>query len=218
MSMSRFSGSHSLKYHAFFWDYDGTLMDTYPLMCDILRDLARASGWNMEMPELLSLMKHSLTTCLSAISEKTGEDRDVLLRRFREEELLRQSEVRLMPGTAEVLRTLRDRGGRHFLVTHRDALALRRLRELLPDCPFEDSVISDLGFPRKPDPACLEYLLSRHRLDPRDALMTGDRPLDTQCGHRAGTAACLLDSEERFPQEPCDIRIRDLKELLQHVM
>ena len=36
--------------------------------------------------------------------------------------------------------------------------------------------------------------------------MIGDRPIDTAAGRNAGMLSCLLDEENRFPDDPCELR------------
>ena len=68
------------------------------------------------------------------------------------------------------------------------------------------AVCPQQGFPRKPAPDMLLHLTERYHLPPDKCLMIGDRPLDVQAGRRAGMLACLVDGENRFPGEPCDLR------------
>lgn len=67
---------------------------------------------------------------------------------------------RPFPETKQVLEMLKDNGGRHFILTHRltestwGLLKEHRLAHLI-----EEVVGIDQDFPRKPDPASLNYLI-----------------------------------------------------------
>ena len=122
--------------------------------------------------------------------------------------------VQPISGIPEAVIALSALGGKHYLVTHRDR---HTATVLLAQCgllsSFEELVTSDDGLPRKPAPDSCLYLLNRHRIDPATAVMIGDRPLDIRAGKAAGMLGCLLDPDGRFPDEPCDLRIREADEL-----
>jgi phosphoglycolate phosphatase-like HAD superfamily hydrolase len=106
----------------------------------------------------------------------------------------------------KALAALSALGGKHYLVTHRNSLALKWLEMANLLHYFTDWVVAEDGFPSKPQPNSLNHLLQKHGLDRAACVMIGDRPLDTQAGHNAGMLACLLDEEGRFPREACDVR------------
>lgn len=111
-----------------------------------------------------------------------------------------------LPGIPEALKALKARGARHYLVTHRDALARESLRcqGLAP--LFTDMITAEDGFPRKPAPDSLLHLVQRYGLDPARCVMIGDRPLDVEAGWNAGMLGCFLDPEGRFADHPCPLR------------
>ena len=96
-----------------------------------------------------------------------------------------------VPGAAETLRALRDRGVACFVFTHRGAssFALLERMGLLPF--FGEVVTAERGFARKPDPAGLLYLIQKHGLDPARTWYVGDRSLDVDCAVRAGARSIL---------------------------
>lgn len=192
----------------FFWDFDGTLMDTYPAMTEALLHLAADRGVSLERASALALLKNSLSHALSAL----GGDTAALLADFRryEKELL-PGMIRPMPGIPEALAGL---PGRHYLVTHREREALGYLDAAGLGHFFTDSVTGDDGFPRKPAPDGLLHLMRKHHLDAETCIMIGDRPLDTAAGRNAGMLSCLLDAEGRFPDDPCELRASSGLELL----
>ena len=84
-----------------------------------------------------------------------------LLAAFREEErLLPPEAVRPVPGIPETLEILRQGGGHHYLVTHRDGLARAYLRANGLEGMFTDVITSESGFPRKPAPDSLLHLIA----------------------------------------------------------
>ncbi len=202
------------KLRAVFWDFDGTLFDTYPMMNRALSAACADYGVRESEDDLLPLMKISLRHALETLSEKHRLPLNGLSEAYiYEEQKTGPSAFPVMPGAEEALLALRSRGCRHFLVTHRDrrcldALNGKGLAELFTDCVTKES-----GFPRKPDPASVQSLLRKHCLRPDEVCMVGDRPLDVEAGCRAGTVGCLFDPPHLFDGIDCDLRVNDLNDL-----
>ncbi len=198
----------------FFWDFDGTVMDTYPGTVAAFLRAAERLHVRVEAQEALALMKRSLPRCIRETASVHGLDEDALSAAFREEEQrIPISEARPIDGIPETLRALSARGGRHYLVTHRNRLAIDYLKATGLDTLFTDFVTEEDGFPRKPAPDSLRHLLTRHGLNPATCVMIGDRPIDTAAGRGAGMLSCLLDEEGRFPEDPCELRTDTARKL-----
>ena len=192
----------------FFWDFDGTLMNTYPGMVGCFVRAAAGFGMQADAAQVLALMKESLGQCVRTYARQGGVAEAELLAAFRREEnALPPESVPPVAGIPAVLQDLQARGGRHYLVTHRDRLALAYLDASgLRDC-FTDIVTSADGFPRKPAPDSILYLMRKHELNPAACVMIGDRPLDVEAGANAGILGCLLDEEHRFDAHPCPLHV-----------
>jgi phosphoglycolate phosphatase-like HAD superfamily hydrolase len=76
-------------------------------------------------------------------------------------------------------------------------------------------VAGDDGFPRKPDPAAMRYLLERHHLSVNRVLVIGDRPIDILAGQSVGARTCLFRAA--FPDVLPDLTIKDFDELLRFI-
>lgn len=187
----------------FFWDFDGTLMDTYPGMVACFVRAAERVGIAAEPERVLTLMKDSLGACARACAagDERSADADEGLPRGG-----RPTAAGAYPGGAGDSRSAERAdalGGRHYLVTHRGPLAWKYLEANgLQDC-FTDVVLGTDGFPRKPAPDSLLYLMKKHDLNPARCVMIGDRPLDVDAAANAGMLGCLLDEEHRFDKHPC---------------
>ena len=198
---------------AVIWDYDGTLMDTYPMMTLCLRDALAARGFQADEKWLLDEMKDTLGKAVEDCAQRFGTDAETLLRDFRAFERLRFAQVQPLSGIPEAMKTLHGMGIAQMLCTHRDESAILGLRAHHLDAFLTDAVTHELHFPRKPDPTGIRYLLSRAGIEPSDAVMVGDRPLDIQAGQAAGTHTCLLDPENRFLTVPCDVHLTQAADL-----
>lgn len=190
----------------FFWDFDGTVMDTYPLMSRSAVRAAASLGLTVTQDKALQLMKNNLTFCLETLAQEAGVSPAEMTRAFREEEERHGWEgVAPMPGMDQALRLIRERGGRHYLFTHRDRGALDMLEKTgLLDC-FDDFVTREDGFARKPEPDGLLHLMQKHGLSPDQCVMIGDRPLDTASGRSAGMLSCMFDPDGRFTTDPSEL-------------
>ena len=195
----------------FFWDFDGTLMDTYPMMTDAFVRAAGSMGVTVGHDRALNLLKETLAHAVNVIAGEHGLDAAALTAAFRREE--RMDEIAPLTGIPEALRALKALGGRHYVVTHRNRAAMESLRGAGLLALFDDFVTSEDGFPRKPEPDMLLHLVRKHGLNPEACVMIGDRPLDTAAGRAAGMLSCLLDVEDRFPEDACDLRARSAAEL-----
>jgi len=200
--------------HAF-WDFDGTLLDSYPAMVRSFVAAAADFGIAVTPARALSLMKENLRYCCDIIGGAHGVSSDALIAAFRRHE---QDELKLglppIAGIPETLKTLHDAGVQHYVATHRDL----QCRELLEKAGlaqyFSGYVTQEDGLPRKPAPDMLLHLVRKHGLNPAECVMIGDRPLDTEAGINAGVLSVLLDMEDRFPEGKCSVRVRNAGELV----
>ncbi len=194
-----------------FWDFDGTLFDSYPLMSRALSRACASLGLPVAQEEALRLMKVSLDHAVRTLSGRlavTAEDLYAAYSGSAQE--TRPDDYPLMPRMAEILPALARDGCRHWLVTHRGRSALEALaaKGLLP--LFSGLVTKEDGFPRKPAPDAILHLLRAHGIDPAAACMIGDRPLDVEAGRNAGILGCLYDPDGFFPGCPCDLTAEEL--------
>lgn len=200
--------------HAF-WDFDGTLVDSYPAMVRAFVAGAADLGAEVSPDDALSLMKKNLWHCCVVVGEENGIAADALLSAFRRHE--RDEMVQGLPpvpGIPEALSAMRDAGVTHYVATHRDRACLALLEQAGLGGFFADWVTDEDGLPRKPAPDMLLHLMAKHGLSPAECVMIGDRPLDTEAGLNAGMLGVLLDPEERFPGAACSVKIKSAKELV----
>nr|MBR4280945.1 HAD-IA family hydrolase [Clostridia bacterium] len=194
-------------YHIF-WDFDGTLLDSYPVMVRAFVAAAADFGIEITQERTLSLMKVNLTHCCETVgAENNIEVSDLLMAFRRHEQVEMANGLPPVEGIPEEVKFLHNYGIRHYVATHRDL----QCRELLEKAGllhyFTDFVTAEDKLPRKPAPDMLLHLMGKHGLDPAQCMMVGDRPLDTQAGMAAGVLSVLLDVDDRFPDGDCDVRI-----------
>lgn len=97
-----------------------------------------------------------------------------------------------MPRAREALEALAGQGARHFVYTHRGTTTAAVLQNLGLDGLFTEIVTSQNGFPRKPAPDAILYLMGKYGLDPAATFYVGDRTIDMDCARNAGIGGILF--------------------------
>ncbi|MFC7374454.1 HAD-IA family hydrolase [Brachybacterium sp. GCM10030267] len=179
---------------AVIWDLGGTLVDTYP---DVDRALASAVHSEVDdaaLREVARLTRVSSSHAIATLAERHG----VSERRLRVAyEATKQHWLNhppaVMEGAPEVIEAVRRAGGMNLVATHRERSSAQALLDAL-ELRIDDMVCAPDGFERKPDPAMIRELLSRHDLDPGECLAIGDRPADVEAAAAAGVRSVLLET------------------------
>ena len=213
-----------MKYKNYIWDFDGTLFDSYPHICECLLEILEKEGLR-EKFDAEMVMRHLCVSFGEAkrytgLSEEAWREFSVLHHLTGEKE----AEPPIVPFTdcEKVLREIKAMGGRHYLYTHRNQTALEHVRNFgLEDC-FEDFLTSEEGFPSKPAPNAILAIMERNGLDPAETIMIGDREIDGQSGKNAGIAGALVNCYPRLPDgtnpaaiSKMDYIAEDLSDLLE---
>ena len=126
--------------------------------------------------------------------------------------------TRPYPGVADALDALAVRVPLAVL-TNKPHDAMRRMLDVFDlSRRFVACVGSDLGFPRKPDPAALRHLMAQAGSAPESALLVGDSAIDLETARRAGVRLCLARygfgyRPELEPLEPGDLTVDRPEEL-----
>ena len=197
-----------------FWDFDGTLYDTYPGLLRAFMRTQEALGVKNPIgeKEALGLMKVTLHNAFARLAERAGMDVGYVAEAFQ----AHRAENEAFPpyeGVEEALRALRGAGIRHHLYTHRDQTAVRQLQADGLWQLFDGGITQEDGFPYKPAPDALLYLMEREGIMPRHAAMVGDRDIDIQAGHNAGMRGILFDPDHFYPTLAAESRVRSMAEL-----
>ena len=197
-----------------FWDFDGTLYDSYPNVTHaFLCTLDELGCSALVTPrEALSLLKVSEFSAAQHCAGMAGMDAARVMEVFARYHA-RESAFAPYAGLGECLRTLHAAGVRHYLYTHRDRRAVEQLEQDGLWSLFSDGVTSEDGFPHKPAPDALRCLLARNAIDPTEAAMVGDRDIDIEAGNNAGIRGVLFDPDGFYPGLRADLRAGSMAEL-----
>ncbi len=203
-----------MKYHAFFWDFDGTLFDSYPRIARALQKALRDFGIGAPYDEVFDRVKVSLrhaTTHYGALCGASSEQLTAAYRVHADEEPM---ELLLpYPGAARVLQGIVQNGGQNYMFTHRGMSTYAAISCHGLGAWFTDYVTSADGFPAKPAPDALQYLMKKHGLRPVDCIMVGDRDIDLDSGKNAGMAGALFDPDDYYPAYDAAYRFRHMDAL-----
>ncbi|KRM11614.1 HAD-IA family hydrolase [Lentilactobacillus farraginis] len=202
-----------------FWDFDGTLFDTYPMMIAAFkRALLKMAIDEVAIDEhdiYVTMRQHDVGTAIQKAAAFYGIDEQTLRRLNKKYQVEMVEAAKPFDGVAEVLAFVKKMSGSHYLLTHRDNQAKRLLQKFDLLKYFSDFVTSDQEFPRKPNPASINWLIEKNHVDRSSAIMIGDRKLDVQAGNHANVASCLFDPDGLIVEtgNP-DIKITEVKELI----
>ena len=103
--------------------------------------------------------------------------------------------MRPYEGARDFLSAVIDLGGKNYLYTHRGESVFKALQRDELEGLFTDIVTSLDGFPSKPAPDALLYLMQKHSLDPDSCVMIGDRSIDVNAGLNAGMNGIYMDPD-----------------------
>ena len=199
-------------YDFLIYDFDGTLSDTYPVFTDAFQILMEKYGIPRDRETVYGLLKKSVGTALDhydfPISKKEA--------RLEFEEIYQPialEKQNLFPEAEEILRFGLANGKKNYVYTHSGLWVYPLMERMgIRDC-FDFVLDSTYGFPGKPAPDALNFLIEKCGIDKSRALMIGDRDLDIHVAYAAGIDACLIDTENYYPDLKADYRICSLLEL-----
>ena len=190
---------------AYFFDLDGTLVETAPEIADAVNDTLRYFDWpEVSQQQVNDWIGHGtkelLIQALASVthapvaSVRKGHDLQQALPIFdRYYQARCGTRSHLYPHVREVLTALRARGCKLAVVTNKEGrytdtvLRVHDLHEAF------DVVVSGDSFPvKKPDPTSVADCLSRWGLKASQALFVGDSSIDAATARNAGVPVWLL--------------------------
>ena len=177
-----------MKYHDYIWDLGGTLLDNYETSTAAFVETLAQYGIEQEHDRVYEALKVSTAFAI----EKFAPDIEVFLENYKENEARELEHPVLFEGIPELLKDISDKGGRHFLVSHRNDQVLELLAKTRIANYFTEVVTASSGFKRKPDPESMIYLRDKYHIT--SGLVIGDRKIDVEAGKAAGLDAYLFDN------------------------
>ena len=192
-------------FEAYFFDLDGTLVETAPEIADAVNDTLRYFDWSVVTQQQVNDWighgtKELLIMALASVTKSSVEAVRVsddlkqalpIFDRYYQERCGTRSH--LYPHVKEVLTRLRQQGSKLAVVTNKEGrytdivLRVHELTDLF------DIVISGDSFPvKKPNPTSVQNCLARWNVLPQQALFVGDSSIDAQTARNANVPVWLL--------------------------
>jgi HAD superfamily hydrolase (TIGR01549 family) len=186
-----------LAFRNLIWDFDGTILDTYPEITKaFINVLKKDYGIEYDYGQAYSLAKASIAFCIESLADEFNIATEKFSENFKKRYLGELTfEDKPFKGVEEVLEYVSKRGG-NFLITHRGSESLNEFltRNDLKKY-FIEIVSSDANFPLKPDPASFNYIIDKYKLKKEETLGVGDRILDIEAANSAGIKSCFFAPE-----------------------
>ena len=129
-----------MEYKNYFWDFDGTLYNSYPGMIRAFVETLKTQEIELDSKEVYKIMREA---SVRKAFKLYGENLDIpkLRQMYHSFEEQYQDKMRLFDGAADVCRKIKENGGRNFLLTHRDSSALNILkRDNLDEVAYPDQI------------------------------------------------------------------------------
>ena len=198
----------------FIWDFDGMLFDTYPHTTAALCEYHRRHNIIIDEKTAFERLKISIREAFRYFGVS-----DEGVREFYEIE----NDLGFAPhgvpyeSVPEMLSFIHENGGRNYLYTHRDNVAVQYLEIYDLKKYFTDFVTREMDFPFKPSPDAVNYLIDKHSLQKESCLMLGDRPIDCGSGLNAGIKALLFDEFGNLSDSECSFYCKSIREVFETV-
>ena len=158
-----------MNYQDYIWDLGGTLLDNYETSTAAFVQTLKEYGLQAGHDEVYKALKVSTDY---AVQQFAPQEKD-FLKFYKANEAEELTHPVLFDGAADLLRRIVAKGGRNFLVSHRDDQVLEILEKTAVASAFTEVVTSANGFPRKPLPDSMLYLKTSIRLSLAWSLVTG---------------------------------------------
>jgi phosphoglycolate phosphatase len=191
-------------HHLIAFDLDGTLIDSRRDLADSANQLIEELGGQPLTEEQIGGMVGEGAALLvrRALRAAGRGEREHALERFLEiydERLL--NHTRVYDGVADVVRQAHGRA-RLTVLTNKPTKPTERILEGLGLRGAFDEVIGGDGpYPRKPDPAGLNAMMTAANAAAGDTLLIGDSAIDLETAKRGGVSCCLVSYGFGFRRE-----------------
>lgn len=183
-----------MNYQDYIWDLGGTLLDNYETSTAAFVQTLKEYGLQAGHDEVYKALKVSTGY---AVQQFAPQEKD-FLKFYKANEAEELTHPVLFDGAADLLRRIVAKGGRNFLVSHRDNQVLEILEKTAISSAFTEVVTAANGFPRKPSPDSMLYLKDKYQIS--SGLVIGDRPLDIEAGQAAGFDTYLFDNMQHLEE------------------
>ncbi|WP_414841619.1 HAD-IA family hydrolase [Enterococcus saccharolyticus] len=202
-------------FEEYIWDFDGTLYDSYPVILDGFMATLNDYGIQADRREIYQILKEKSS---ASVAEKYQLDFDEFTKVYKKHEANDPRIPISYPGTKEVLAAIVANGKKNYILTHRLVESTQELLEREGMLHLVEEIVGpENNFPRKPNPAALNYLVDKYQMNPNKTVMIGDRTMDVDAGKNAGVQSIFYDLEELLEDVAADYTVRSVEEMTQFI-
>jgi 3-amino-5-hydroxybenzoic acid synthesis related protein len=184
---------------AVLWDLDGTLVDSFELLFQAYSHAVRTVlGWELARERLYDDLGPPMPEHVRKYSVEDGAELEAAFREYYHAH--HDGMVTVHRGVREALVALREHRVAQAVVTSRGGTNTHNRLETLGLLPLFEAIVTEQDAPRpKPHPDPIEAALQRLNVQPAEALMVGDDPVDLAAAAAAGVAsvAALWGARDR---------------------
>ena len=197
----------------FIWDFDGTLVDSYPNSVGCMQRALRDFGYDATYEQILEQMLDNIGVAIRYFTDKFQIPE--LSERFYAY-AANQEPVVLFDNVVDVLHRIQELGGTNLIFTNRNETIFPMLEQVGITEEFAE-VVTTLhpNFAWKPAPDAIVYLMEQYGGTVDNTVMIGDRVCDLGSAWNAGCKTCHLLTPAVPQYPPCDWRIRNFQEMLE---
>jgi len=206
------------SFKAVLFDFDGTLADSYPAITASVNHVRALHGLPpLTEPEVRRHVGRAAGYLLEHTVPAGSLEENIAAYRAHHPSVLREG-TRLLPGAADCLRTLHERGLLLGVCSNKPIIFTGELVAYLGIASYLNVVLGPEDVPRpKPAPDMLRAGLSRLRVAAEETLYIGDMTVDIQTAREAGLSVWVVptgsDQVETLRKAHPDRLLRDLLEL-----
>lgn len=195
------------------WDFDGTLFDTYDTIVSTFMKALEDGGIQENYDEVMAWMLESVGSAVEHYMEKYALG-EAFLERYKQHQAMTDiAAVKPFPHAADICKAVYDAGRRNYIYTHRGSTTYDYLECHGLAGYFREILTREDGFPPKPDPEAVLYLIKKHHIGKENALLIGDRALDINAAKNAGIKGCFFDPDTPETNKMADYTIHTMMEL-----
>jgi len=207
----------SEEYRAVLWDMDGTLLRSTEQHWLAWRDALAAEGFDLSPDHFAKSFGRSddetLHCYLGAGLAPTEVRRICAIKTARYMELVRDSEVELLPGVEDWLAGLKSRSWRQAVASSATLQVIEAILELLNIRFYFDAIVSSEDVERsKPDPQMFLSAARKLEVLPGRCVVVEDAPTGIEAACQAGMRSIgVLTTHSALPK--ADLVVKTLQEL-----
>lgn len=180
----------------FIWDFDGTIIDTYPSTINSIIKTMKKYDVNLSYDVLYQKAKINLKEVFEYIKNSHGFDDNIIeeiidnFSKIPHEDRIKYDKIE------EVLKFIAEKKGNNFLVTHRDKKSTYDILDHYNlNNLFVKVVTSDNNFPLKPNPESFIYLIDKYNLNRINTVGIGDRKLDVGAAKNSNITSVFMNMD-----------------------